>query len=140
MKTVNFYGLFLSLTLLACEKEQMPLTDTTAPEIQILSPADGDRISTSAIGIVVEILENQELHEYSVVIRNKDRSYARTVAQGHAHTNDLTIDQEWIITPHTRDTFTLTVKANDHNGNQGSSQIEFFHGSNLLINCSQFFY
>jgi len=125
---IRALGLLLMFTFsMACQKDDAPQVDTAAPVITIVSPTDGHSITPgSALRVVVDVQENQELHEYNVVIRNADRSYARTLTEGHLHATAFTIEADWTVPDMPGDTFTITVKASDHNGNQGMAKVAVF--------------
>lgn len=123
----TFLLAILALAATACQKDDAPQVDTAAPVINIVAPSDGHSITPgSALRVVVDVQENQALHEYNVVIRNADRSYARTLAEGHLHATAFTIEADWTVPEMPGDTFTITVKASDHNGNQGMAKVAVF--------------
>ncbi len=126
MRTSTWGYLPLLLFFLAsCEKEEVPRVDLSAPVIDIISPSTSNSYAAGQeMHILVYIEENQELHDYSMIIRNQDLSFNKTLAGGHLHATEHTIDQ-YIFLPELADQlYTITVKASDHNGNLGAATVE----------------
>jgi hypothetical protein len=121
----NFYVLLLTAFLVAdCQKEEGPQLDTLPPLIDIVAPTNiTSYLAGSSLQLVVDIEENQELHEFSVVLRNADRTYAQTLAGGHLHTTTYRIEETFTLPDLTDQVYTLTVKASDHNDNLASTSV-----------------
>ena len=115
----NFFVLLLLAFVLAdCQKEEGPQVDVAPPLIDIVAPANEVSYQAgSTLQLVVDIEENQELHEYSVVLRNEDRTYAQTLAGGHLHATTYRIEATFTLPEVADQVYTLTVKASDHNDN-----------------------
>lgn len=119
MNHYNFYVLFLlALVLANCQKEEGPQVDVLPPVIEIVAPTNiTSYVAGSMLQLVVDIEENQELHEFSVVLRNEDRTYAQTLAGGHLHATTYRIEETFTLPDLADQVYTLTVKASDHNDN-----------------------
>lgn len=110
-----------------CDQQDEPQVDLSAPVIEIIEPQLNDSFTAGqSVRVLVRIEENQELHDYSMIIRNEDLSHNQTLAGGHLHTTRHIID-ELVALPDLNDQlYTITVKASDHNGNLGAAQIELY--------------
>lgn len=127
MKTQHIILAVMSLLLVACGQDNKPIFDVEAPDITILSPTDGATFEPGAsILLKVDISENLELHEYSAVLRGSSGDIAITIDAGHSHDKKLSIEKEFVMPDLEDATFDLTVKANDHEDNLGSSTIQIF--------------
>ena len=117
----------LPFLLGACDQGNKPIFDEEAPAITILSPPDGATFEPgTSISLKVDITENLELHEYSVVLRGTTGNIALTIDAGHAHDKELSIDKEFVLPNQENTTFDLTIKANDHEDNLGSTTIQIY--------------
>ncbi|MEL6969688.1 MAG: DUF4625 domain-containing protein [Bacteroidota bacterium] len=117
----------LILLAAACQKEDAPQVDLSAPVIDIVEPLNEQQLTSGQqVRLLVRIEENQELHDYSVIVRNEDRSFNQTLAGGHLHTTAHLIDQYFDLPELTQQTYTITVKAADHNGNFAAEQVVLY--------------
>lgn len=113
--------------LWGCQKENEPQFDLAAPSINIVQPiADENYSAGQEVLLYVEFSENQELHDYSIVIRNADRSFTKTIVEGHSHNRIYVVDTNFVLPENHNQTYTITVKATDHNENLASEQILLF--------------
>lgn len=127
MKSSYFYWLLLALLTAGCQKDTAVQVDLSAPVIDIVEPLPGAEMSPGKeVRIFINIEENQELHDYSVVIRNADLTFNKTIAGGHLHARQHQIDELFLVPEFTNQVYTITVKASDHNDNLGAKQIELF--------------
>ncbi|WP_020536861.1 hypothetical protein [Lewinella cohaerens] len=122
----NFYVLLVIALMLAnCQKEEGPQVDVSPPLIDIVEPTNvTNYVAGSNLELIVNIDENQELHEFSVVLRNADRTYAQTLAGGHLHATTYRIEETFTLPDLADQVYTLTVKASDHNENLASASVE----------------
>lgn len=84
MKKNNFLSLLLfvaiSIGFISCEREKIAEKDTTKPVINLIAPADGDRLligDMNGVHFDVEFVDNEALGSYKVDIHNN--------FDGHAH-------------------------------------------------------
>jgi hypothetical protein len=120
-----FVFLLMTLVLADCQKEEGPQVDVSPPLIDIVAPTNiTSYLAGSSLQLVVDIEENQELHEFSVVLRNADRTYAQTLAGGHLHATTYRIEETFVLPDLADQVYTLTVKASDHNDNLASASVE----------------
>lgn len=125
MKSYIFFGSILLLS--ACSDTEGPQLDMQAPKIEIIAPyADQVLTAGQTINIDLRITENQELHHYSIVLRNADRSVAETLASGHLHDVIFEYENALTLPALTAQEYILTVKASDHNDNQATQQISWW--------------
>ena len=114
-------GIF-ALFVISCEHD-MPQFDEEAPRIQIISPRSETSFEVGEqIVMELELQENNELHEFSAVLRGQDVDTAFTIMSGHLHDAEISM-QETFELPLESGTYKLTVKANDHDGNIGTESI-----------------
>lgn len=126
MYRIPLLGGVLWLSLTACEQAAGPREDLEPPTIAIIAPQPGQVLAKDqSLPIAIELSENQELHEYSVVVRSDDDSLAETVALGHEHGTYLLLEDSLLLPWQAGMTYRLTVKANDHNDNLASESVAF---------------
>ena len=127
MKHQTIYILSIAFFILACDADNKPIFDEEAPHITILSPEDGATYEPGAsLELRATIQENLELHEYSAVLRGKDGEVALTIDAGHTHEKELTIERTFKLPNLENASFTLTIKANDHEDNLETSTIAIY--------------
>jgi hypothetical protein len=112
----------LSATLVSCSKEN----DAEAPVINIISPTISETfVPGDTIFIKINITENDELHHIDADLyrNNTTKVWSRSA---HSHAKVYNIDDAYIVKEtDANSTFKLEVMADDHNGNQASTSIEF---------------
>ena len=121
-----------SMLLVSCDKDDdddettnPATTDTEAPVLKIHSPAAGMFNSGDNVHIHVEITENDELHEYSIVITNDDDGTEYYRNEGHDHSTTLEVHDDFTTTVTGHTDMTLTATATDHEGNVGTETVHF---------------
>lgn len=118
------YFILSALMLANCQKEERAQIDISPPLIDIVEPVDASQYPPgSSLSFLVELSENQELHEYSVVLRNADRSYTKTLSAGHLHATAHQVEDTFTLPNLNNQVYTLTVKASDHNDNLASESV-----------------
>lgn len=110
----------IAITAFACKKE----TDSENPVITIIKPTTNFEFEDSvAINFKVE---DVDLHEVGFTIVKKgttDTLY--DLPADHTHDNPFVLDEKYKIPVSVHTNATLTVNAEDHNGNMASASVNF---------------
>ena len=136
MKKTSYCRLLFSLaaitiTLVGCQKDEIGKTtyspDTTAPTIEITSPATGAFNSASALVIRGTVTDNKELHSLHLELRNANSS--NVIWQNEPYVHDLeAYDLDIAVSPQTLtagQTYVLTARAEDHVENVRTVVVQF---------------
>ena len=120
--SIQIFALIGLMVLLSCSKNTAEF-DTEAPSITIVSPtAEASFSAGENIPIQIDLQENNELHEFSAVVRGENVDTAFTVLSGHLHSRNTEVTESFQL-PIENATYTLTVKASDHDNNLASETI-----------------
>lgn len=135
MKTNNIFQLSKSIafntfvasafvaafTLTSCEDDDDnddPQEDTEAPVVTLMSPDDATTYhSGDTIQIHGNVTDNDGLHEIHISVTN-DKGLPELHAMEHSHGQSYSIHEEYIIPTTMHTNITVTVEAEDHNGNK----------------------
>lgn len=115
--------LFLALAavvLWACSKDSKPTVSITAP-------TDGATImsSDSLVNIKATIADEDQLHEYSVTLKNTTANAEVFSYSGHSHASTLEIDTTILVKVTTHSDMELTVTASNHGGASTTEKVSF---------------
>lgn len=118
----NFLFLALaSLVLWACSKKE------SVPTVTITSPTDGSTIMSmdSLVNIKATIGDEDQLHEYSVSLKNITAGTTVFTHSGHSHTTSLEIDTTILVKVSSHSDMELTVTASNHGGASTTEKVSF---------------
>ncbi|MEM7657989.1 MAG: hypothetical protein AAF399_17825 [Bacteroidota bacterium] len=119
------FGIFCCcLALLACREQA--IEDVEAPQITIQSPtAQTIFESGEDIPLAILIEENDQLHEYQVVVLTEEGQTPVFNVSDHSHLQRLEINQSFSLTVMEETSLILEVEASDHHGNQNVASTRF---------------
>ena len=123
LKGLPFWG-SLCLAMLACREPAFE--DLEAPQITIQSPT-AQTVFESGEDIPLQILieENDQLHEFQIVVVTQEGQIPVFNVSNHSHLQRLQINQSFSLTVMEETPLELEVLAMDHHGNQDSTRILF---------------
>jgi hypothetical protein len=110
--------------LLACREQAQE--DMYAPTITIQSPTAQTIFQSGAdIPLAILIEENDQLHEYQIVVRTEKDQTPVFNRHAHSHQQRLQINQSFSLVVMEATPLVLEVVAIDHHGNQNQQTLRF---------------
>lgn len=95
--TITTITTFLLLLIVACQKADLPQATTDEVLINILSPKAGETYKIGdTVQIVADISYTDQLHGYIIRINDKDGLIFET--EGHRHSDNISISEQWVNT------------------------------------------
>ncbi len=117
------FGIFCTMFLISCSKDEVGNQDTFNTKINFISPASdseytiGDTIQISAV-----ITSDVSMHGYEILIHNKTQKIIIPLKNKHTHGKEITLDENWIVDVKDKTDLEIEiVAAIDHLGNQISA-------------------
>lgn len=117
------FGIFCTMFLISCSKNEVGNQDTFNTKINFISPASdseysmGDTIKISAV-----ITSDVSMHGYEILIHNKTQKKIIPLKNKHTHGKEITLDENWIVDVKDKSDLEIEiVAAIDHLGNQISA-------------------
>jgi hypothetical protein len=123
-----FIFLFSFLTIIAstvvsCRKDDETHGQTT---VAILSPAAGIALNEQdTVWIKAELSSEDNLHEFSVSVKNLSDGTNAYTYNGHSHDKQASVNVYYLPSVDADSDMELTVTAMDHNGNKVSKTVVF---------------
>jgi hypothetical protein len=117
-------GVFL-VGLMSCERDrdEPKLSEPTA---HIHTPMDGGTYQAGdTIPIQIHFEDADELHEFSVKVRNQTTNIEEFSRDGHSHNNFYEANTFVILSPTTTTNFELEAMVSNHNGLMTTETISF---------------
>lgn len=125
---IFFFTIGISLFFVCCNKEgDGPIIDKEAPNITIQSPEENARFEAgSLMQVMVDIEENLELHEYTILLKAVNTDVVLIVDAGHSHSKMLRIEKEVQLPSVQNQQYQLMVEATDHDANTQTAVVNFY--------------
>lgn len=119
--TYKYFLVALALLLLwsGCEKSAHPQTDTEAPVLAFLAPAEGAVFAPgSSLTVRAEVSENFQLHDYQLSLEEPQSKFVIVLEYQHLHAEKHLIEKTFTLPNMSGvSTYDLVLEASDHDGN-----------------------
>ena len=117
-----FYIIAAFFLMIACNEMKV---DNLGPTILIESPAKDAMFcgGKDTVDIIATIQDNDELHNVSWQITNKETVLA--IGSAHSHDSPFLLKTKWFADVQAHLDLILTITASDHNDNQNEANVHF---------------
>ncbi|MCP4440533.1 MAG: hypothetical protein GY810_16430 [Aureispira sp.] len=115
--------LLLSIAILgfwACTKE-------SKPTVTITSPTNGSTMMSgdSLLTIKGTVADEDQLHEYTISLKNTTANTEVFTHSGHSHTTSINIDTTIVLKVSEHSEFELSIMASNHGGANTTEKVVF---------------
>jgi len=117
------FGIFCTMFLISCSKDEVGNQDTFNTKINFISPAEDSEYSFGdTIKISATITSDVSMHGYEILIHNRTKKDIIPLKNKHTHGKEIILDENWIVDVKVKTDLEIEiVAAIDHLGNQISA-------------------
>lgn len=127
MKIKIISALILIMFIHSCTKEEEPKMDIDAPTMNLIEPSsDSIYLSLTNLPVIVDLIENDQLHSMSVQITRESDSAIVFSKHTHLHYQNFLYETSMLL-PEIEgevEIFSIDLLATDHAGNSNSKRLQ----------------
>ncbi len=118
---------WLLFTAIACQKKDEVAVQPDKVTIYITSPTSGQVVKSGAqLNITASISYISQMHGYIIRITDEETGETYYEREGHAHGDEITVNEQWINSVTTASNLSLEITAViDHESNETKQYVAF---------------